>query len=337
MKGPKGQDPTLASLVQRQDGQAVVAVLILVVVAALLLTPFLGQLASALRKGGNEREQRMKVYAAEAALNRTIADLIRGADGVNTTYTTTEPNTGGWFQTYTITTSYTVPVITVNGYTPTVTLALPTASQAKPTNQQSYVDPGLTHNNLATQAPGRGYLMRLYNVKAGTLQVNWAYSPAGPAELKIWAGIPASGGAPIPVGLLTSSISVNPTLDTKSATANDTFVRSAPLLVNPATDGSGGVYTIMLFNKDSNATKTTAAFVPSGGASDTWIYVQARKDYIVTASVGGVSVSAYVRQVPGFNEPPAVAGVSPNFTYTFATNNVSFITSEVSVYTWNSP
>jgi hypothetical protein len=73
-----------------------------------------------------------------------------------------------------------------------------------------------------------------------------------------------------------------------------------------------------------------------GGTSDAWIYVQARKDCIAPGSVGGVSVSAYVRQMPGFTEPPVISLVSGN-SYTFATNKVSFFISEVTVCTWNSP
>ncbi|MBI4215979.1 MAG: hypothetical protein HY687_01095 [Chloroflexi bacterium] len=337
-KGSKGHVVTLASIVQPQDGQAVITVaLILMVAGTFILLPFLALLPTALTKGQVEREQRYKILAAEAGMNRVIADLIRGADGVATTYTTTEPHTGGTFQTYTITTAYTPPAVTVNDYTPTVTLSLPTASQAQPTIQQSYVDPGVTHPGLATVAGNQAYMMRLYNVKAGTLQVNWAYSPASSSQIKVWAGIPAENGVPIPAGALASAPQLNPILDTGTTNSSAVYVRSAPLTVDPATDGSGGVYTIVFDNK-SNSTKTTAAFAPSGGTSDTWIYIQARKDYIVTSSVGGVSVSAYLRQVPGFTEPPAVALVSGNsYSYTFATNNVSFITNEVSVYSWIIP
>jgi hypothetical protein len=323
--------------VRGSKGQVLILTVILMAVGTMVLTPLLSQLSTTLRWGGNELDQRMKVYAIEAATSQVIADLIRGADGVATTYTTTEPHTGGSFATFTITTAYTPPSVTVNGLTPTVSLALPTGSQAKPTTQQSYSDPGVTHPGLFTVAAGDGYLMRLYNVKAGTLQVNWAYSPAGSAEIKIWAGIPASSGVPIPAGGRTGSISVYPVLDSASVASGATFVRNSPRILDPATDGSGGVYTILFFNK-ANTTKTTAAFVGSGGASHTWIFAKAHKDYKITASVGGVSVNTYVRQVPGFMEPPAVVSAGGNsFTYTFSASNISFITNEVFAYTWNSP
>ncbi len=188
-------------------------------------------------------------------------------------------------------------------------------------------------------AAGKAYLMRLYNVKEGTLQANWAYSPAGSSEIKIWAGIPldTSTGLPFPPGILNGAPSVNPTLTSSSVPAGAVYNRTNPLTVDPATDGSGGVYTIVFDNK-ANATKTTAAFAASGGTSDTWVYLKSQKDYEVTATVGGVSVTAYVRQVPGFMEPPAIVSAGGNsFTYTFSTTNVSFTTNEVSVYTWLSP
>jgi hypothetical protein len=130
----------------------------------------------------------------------------------------------------------------VNDYTPTVTLSLPTASQAKPTNQQSYVDPGVTHRGLTTVAGTQAYMVRLYNVKAGTLQVNWAYSHASVSAIKIWAGISAENGVPILAGALASAPRVSPVLDIGSTPSTAVFNHSAPLPVDPATDRSGGVY-----------------------------------------------------------------------------------------------
>ncbi len=315
-------------------------VIIVLAVGLLVTIPLLSQLATALQSGGSEREQRMKVYAAEAAVNRVIADLVRGADVGPTTYNTQEPHTGGSFQTFSITTSYTPPTTTVNDYTPVVTITVPSGSQAKPANQQNYVDPGVTHSGLATVAPGKAFLMRLYNGKAGVIQANWAYSPAGPSRIGIWAGIPVDRGTnlPYPPGLLNSAPTLNPILDTGSTPSTSPSNRTAAIAVDPATDGSGGVYTIVFDNKSNTTTRTTSAFAPSGGPDDTWIYVKAYKDYIITASVGDVQVKAYVRQVPGFSEAPAVTLVSGT-TYSFAwsTNLVSFIKNEVYPYTWLSP
>ncbi len=134
--------------------------------------------------------------------------------------------------------------------------------------------------------------------------------------------------APYLPGRLDKWPTETPILDTGSTPSNVSYNRSAALVVNPATDGSGGVYTIVFSSKGT--TMTTNPFQPSGGTTDTWIYVKAYKDYIVTANASGVSVSAYVRQVPGFAEPPV-------WTSPWAINNPTFITNKVYIYTWNPP
>lgn len=324
----------------RSSGQVIILVIILLASGMLMVTPMVSLLSTMLQKGGNEREQRMKIYADEAAINRVIADLIRGADGVATTYTTTQPHTGGTYSTFTINTSYTAPSITVNSYTPAVTISTPTSGQTKPSTQQDYVDPGVTHPNLATLAPGQAYMVRLYNVKAGTLQMNWAYSPASNSEIQVFAGMPlaSNGTQPLPAGFLESSPTERPILDTGKTPSTATNNQTQGVTIDPATDGSGGVYSIVFFNKSNNTTLTTLPFAASGAPTDTWIYVKAQKDYIVTATVGGISVSYYVRQVPGFSEPPNAIWQGNNvLSYTFGTNNVSFISNKVSIYANPSP
>ena len=321
-----------------QRGQILILAIVLLAAGMLMLTPLVSQLATMFQKGGDEREQRMKVYAAEAAINRVMADLIRGADGVATTYTTTSSHRpGDPYQTFNIPTSYSSPSVTVNSYTPTLTISLPTLTQAKPASQQNYVDPGIVHPNLAMVGPRNGYLMRLYNVKAGTVQVNWAYSPAAPTRITIWAGMPVDplNNQPFPPGLLDQSALDRLALVQQPIVQSDSGPTAAnnltpAITVNPATDQSGGVYTFVFENKSGSQTLTTAAFSASGGTANTWIYAKAYKDYIITADVGGVSVTAYVRQVPGFSEPPA-------YTTPWSIGNVSFITNEVYPYTWLSP
>ncbi len=145
----------------------------------LMVTGLFPYLNTMLRSGQRERELAMARYAAEAGINRVIADMVRGTDAYPTTYTTTQPHTGGSYQTFTITTSYTAANVTVNDYTASVNISLPPPGQTKPSDQQNYVDPGVTHPYLATVQGGEVYLMRLYNVKAGTIQVNWALQPGG--------------------------------------------------------------------------------------------------------------------------------------------------------------
>lgn len=324
-------------IIKGEGGQLLTLAIILLGAGTLLVIALMPQITTMLQSGYKERELAMGRYAAEAGLNRVAADMIRGADAYPTTYTTTEPHTGGTYQTFYITTSYTAANVTVNNYTPSVTISLPSPNQTQPTSQQSYVDPGVTNPNFATVDGGYAYLMRLYNVKTGTLQVNWAYSPTGTSRVGVWAGMPVDTGtgAPYPPGRLDRWPSQHPILDTGSTPSNVDSNRTAALVVNPTTDGSGGVYTIVFY---STGTKTTKAFQPSGGPDDTWIYVKAYKDYLVSATAANVTVSAYLRQVPGFSEPPAITLVSgTNYSYTWASNNVPFITNGVYIYTWSPP
>ena len=64
----------------------------------------------------------------------------------------------------------------------------------------------------------------------------------------------------------------------------------------------GGAYTIEYFN-DSGVELVSAVYGASGSSDETWVYVQAHKDYVVSATAGGSAVVAYIRQVPGTTEP----------------------------------
>ena len=319
-------------IIQGERGQLLPLAIILLSAGTLLVIALLPQISTMLQSGYKERELAMARYAAEAKLNRVVADMIRGADAYPVTYTTTSPHKAGQaYDTYNITTTYTAANVTVNDYTPSVTISLPSPSQTKPANQQSYVDPGVTHPYLATVPAGYAYVMRLYNVKAGTIQVNWAYSPASNSRIGVYAGIPTdSHGIPYVPGRIAEWPSQHPILDTGSSPANQNYNRTAAIAIDPATDGSGGVYTVVFGKMTGQDTLTTKAFQPSGGINDTWIYVKAYKDYLVTATAGGVSISTYLRQAPGYSEPPV-------WTSPWTVNNPSWITNKVYIYTWRPP
>ncbi|MBI2830152.1 MAG: hypothetical protein HYX81_03235 [Chloroflexi bacterium] len=307
--------------------------ILLLTAGTLLVMAVMPYLNTMLRVGYKEREQAMARYAAEAGINRVIADMVRGADAYPTTYVTVQPHRAGQpYETFTITTSYTIPSVTVNNYPATVTISLPTGSQSKPATQQNYVDPGVVHPQFATLAYGYVYLMRLYNVKAGQIQVNWAYTPSGISRIGVWAGIPVSPitNQPYPPGIGDRWPLEVPILDTGFTPANVDFNRTAAINVDPATDESGGVYTVVFDNSRGVITKTTKPFQPSGGTGDTWIYIKAYKDYLITSTAGGVTVSAYLRQVPGFAEPSTWQSA-------WSITNPSWITNKVYTYTWSPP
>ena len=53
----------------------------------------------------------------------------------------------------------------------------------------------------------------------------------------------------------------------------------------------------------SPSTVTSSEFDPLGNPSASWIFVQAHKDYVVTARAGATTVTTYLRQIPGPTEP----------------------------------
>lgn len=67
---------------------------------------------------------------------------------------------------------------------------------------------------------------------------------------------------------------------------------------------TGGTYTIEFFN-NSGVSLVSNAFAATGSASNTWIYAQAFKDYLITATAENSSstVAAYIRAVPGPTNP----------------------------------
>ena len=293
-----------------EQGQALVYVLIFLIVGSLLvasLVPFLG---AGFRRQLVNREQVMAGYAAEAGVKRVIADLIRGADALS-------PH-------------YVAPEITVNDLTPTIdiraaTIALPFA--------QVHVDPGLRYPALRAIRAGQGYLMRLHHVREGELKINWAYSPAGLTKLGIWQGL-----TPQAAGRIYAWPEEQPLV---MAESRGDYNYISVEITDP------GIYTIVFFNpleKEEypneeypneeerivlmpNPDKVTNPFRP-GGRENTWIYVRAHQDYIITATAGGVSVSAFVRQVPGFAEPP-VGG--------WTAERSGWITNQVSILSWRAP
>lgn len=323
-----------------ERGQLLPLAIILLGVGTLMVTTLMPFLTTMLQSGYKERERAMARYAAEAAINRVIADMIRGADAYPTTYTTTTPHGGGGsYDTFNITTSYTAANVTVNNYTASVTISIPSANQSKPSDQQSYIDPGVTHPQLAIIETGYAYLVRLYNVKAGTIQVNWAYEQQSSSKIGIWTGMPVDSqtNLPYPPGRINKWPTEKPILETSQVPDNRIYNRTEAVVVDPTTDDSGGVYTIVFDNSRGGVAKTTNAFQPSGGTNDTWIYVNAYKDYLVTATAenvantaDNVTISAYVRQVPGFMEPPAESTA-------WSVTNPSFTTNKVYVYTWSPP
>ena len=68
---------------------------------------------------------------------------------------------------------------------------------------------------------------------------------------------------------------------------------------------TAGEYTFEFLN-DSGTDLVSGAFGSTGSGSQTWIYVQAHKDYFVTATTTEVTITAFMRQMPGPTSPKPV-------------------------------
>ena len=243
-------------------------------------------------------------YALDAAVEGVMADLVRGADVLHS--------------------SYNPPAVSVNGLAPSVAITAP-GSAASPTPLQQYFDPGLRHPDLFSIPAGRRYLLHIFNVHPGVLQVNWSFDivatggdpPAGKVILKVLQpqSLPTPGGAN---GCPTGALSALVERDIESA--------GSFFLSSGAIDVTESIISVAFCVETlTGATLTTKPYKPTGSLNDTWIYAIAFKDYRITAEAEGASITVDVRQMPGPTQPPA-----GNWSET----NISWITNRVTPYQW---
>jgi hypothetical protein len=268
-----------------EQGQALIYALIFLIVGSLLVASLVPFLGAGFRRQLASQEHVMAGYAAEAGIKRVIAVLIRGADALS-------PH-------------YPIPVITLNKHTPTIDVR---PAIIAPPSEVAYIDPGVRNPALKVVPAGQGYLMRLHHVKESELRVNWAYSPAGLTKLGIWKGLTAQAAGRIYDWPEEYLIAMAESIGDYNYVSVD--------ITHP------GIYTIVFFN-DAGTKVTTRSF-GQGGSMNTWIYLRAHQDYVITVAVGEVSVSAFVRQIPGFSEP-------------LTADRSSWITNEVSILSWRAP
>ena len=133
-----------------------------------------------------------------------------------------------------------------------------------------------------------------------------------------------SAGAPYAPGQITSFPSETPVADSHWSNANVNSVRTPAL-----TTQEGKVYSIVFFIYTGQAgARTTQPFAGGGGASETWIYLAAYRDYLMTATAGDVVIKGYIRQLPGYTQPPNT-GWTPT--------SVSWIPSGAFIRSWTLP
>ena len=78
-----------------ERGQTLPLAILLLVAGTLIVGALLPYLSTMFRGQYTEREQAMSLHAAEAGIQQVLADMVRGADAVPTTYVTTSPHREG--------------------------------------------------------------------------------------------------------------------------------------------------------------------------------------------------------------------------------------------------
>lgn len=246
-------------------------------------------------------------YALDANIEAVLADLVRGADPLGS--------------------SYSPPVLAINDLNPGITFSPPDGA-ASPPRLQQYFDPGLRHPDLVTIREGEGYLLHIFNVHPGVLQANWSFD--------ITAGTGATVSGKVTLKVLQNALSQTagrvtgcPTataaaITSRSFDATGTYFVSSGG-VNVAAPGAYSIAFCVDALTGSGVRLTTRPFLPAGRLTDTWVYAIAFKDYKITSQVGGASLTAHVRQMPGPTQPPAGG---------WSAANISWITNRVTPYQW---
>ncbi|MDA0799032.1 MAG: hypothetical protein O2884_10230 [Chloroflexi bacterium] len=167
---------------------------------------------------------------------------------------------------------YVLPAVTLNGYTPVITVTAPPRADMAPFGAV-FVDPqtATTLNPLGSNA---SFEYQIENVQPfADFQISWVYTPSGNNwRLRVYEGA-GTGGSLV-----------------ETANGNSSPAR---LTVEPD-DVNGGTYTIEFSNQQSGAI-TSAAFSSIGDPSNTWVRIIAFKDYLIEATAGEQTVTAFAR------------------------------------------
>lgn len=305
----------------KQKGQTLLITSILLTTSALTAVPVLTYTSTLARVGGKSTELATSTYTAESGIERIIADLAFGANPVPTSFLTTGISTAGVIPLQVPAPAYTLPTVSVNGQTAQLVVGAPEAFLSV---DSTYIDPGLNDSTFKTLPPGTGYLVRLYNVRPGVFQVNWAYDVPGSTRIAIWRGIPVDPDTnlPIPAGRVTTMPTAPPLREVTSLpTATSVFT-------NPFS-AEEDVYTVLFDNSVDllAATRISNTYANPGAFSNTWIFAPAAKDYLVAVRSGDVTVSALIRQIPGLVEPPTI-------NQAWSPTNPSFVRNKIQVLGW---
>ncbi len=165
-----------ARVAKAQQGQALLLTIIILTFGSLVISGFLVYASTISRGNGQDMDQLLARYAAEAGITNVITDLLQGNDALSP--------------------SYTVPSLTINNYPVTIHINTPTPGSEPPTIYQ-YLDPGVNYG-LQSLPSQTSYYFRIDNVKAGSnIRVNWAFTPSSQRwKLKLYQGLGPPGAPP---------------------------------------------------------------------------------------------------------------------------------------------
>lgn len=182
---------------------------------------------------------------------------------------------------------YVLPSISINGYTPVISVTAPPRADMAPFGPV-FVDPQ-TATSLNPLAGNTAFEYYIENVAPfADFQVSWVYTPDGNNwRIRVYEGF-GTGGTLV-----------------QNDNGNGSPARAT---LNPD-DVNGGTYTIEFSNQQSGAI-TSAAFSSVGDPSNTWVRIVAFKDYLIEATAGGQTVTAFARQGPGPNQVQSTVLVS---------------------------
>ena len=265
-------------MLKGQSGQILLLTLVITSVGALSTGAMLAVATTATRSSGDFQETTAGYYAAAAGIELPISYMLEGADA------------------YSLDTCYSAPSIIVNEIQPQVSITSPEAAglSIKPKVEYRHIDPGVPVEDIGGMrllAPGDTWRIKLNGVVPHTsLIVNWAYVASELPEVDITI-FDATGDI------------VERALPIRST--------SAPVTVM-ARLGEGTTYTVE-FKNDGDLSILSRDFSSEGGRDFTWILVKAiGREYLITSTIGEFALRAYVRQIPGPQEPePEDPGYAP--------------------------
>lgn len=260
-------DSRLVSPLRSQAGLALPLVIIALLFGSMLVIPFLD--FARLRFGNIEKVATLEeaYFAADAGVEAVLTDLRKGSDALDG--------------------SYILPSMSLNGYTPVITVTAPPRADMAPFGSV-FVDPqsATSLNPLASNA---AFEYRIDNVQPfADFQASWVYTPSGNNwRIRVYEGV-GTGGTLV-----------------RNANGNDSPAR---VTVDPD-EVIGGTYTIEFSNQQTGAI-TSAAYSSVGDPSSTWVRIVAFKDYLIEATAGGQTVTTFARQGPGPNQVQSTVLVS---------------------------